>query len=98
MRLWERPLFYYLRRLAACEADAWDLLQETWLKVLRAINSIRDPRTFPAFLYTTARNTAVSRLRLRTHDSRGGLGADADDRRLRLGHGQSHRRGDAGDA
>lgn len=68
MRLWERPLFYYLRRLAPCEADAWDLLQETWLKVFRAVGSIRDPRTFPAFLYTTARNSALSRLRLRVHE------------------------------
>lgn len=65
VRLWERSLFYYLRRLAASEADAWDLLQETWLKVFRAIRSVRDPRTLPAFLYATARNVAVSRLRLR---------------------------------
>jgi RNA polymerase sigma-70 factor (ECF subfamily) len=65
VRMWERPLFYYLRRLAPSEADAWDLLQETWLKVFRAIGKLRDPRTFPAFLYTTARNVAVTRMRLR---------------------------------
>lgn len=29
--LWQQPLFYYLRRLASSEADAWELLQETWL-------------------------------------------------------------------
>ena len=62
--MWERPLFYYLRRLAPHEEDTWDLLQETWMKVFRAIGSIRDPRTLPAFLYTTARNAAISRLRL----------------------------------
>jgi len=64
VRLWERPLFYYLRRLAPSEADTWDLLQETWLKVFRAIRSLRDPRSLPAFLYTTARHIAISRLRL----------------------------------
>jgi RNA polymerase sigma-70 factor, ECF subfamily len=63
VRLWERPLFYYLRRLANSEADTWDLLQETWLKVYRAIGSIRDPRTLPKFLYTTARHAAIGRLR-----------------------------------
>jgi RNA polymerase sigma-70 factor (ECF subfamily) len=62
--MWERPLFYYLRRLAPSEEDTWDLLQETWLKVFRAIGSIRDPRTLPAFLYRTARNNAISRLRI----------------------------------
>jgi RNA polymerase sigma factor (sigma-70 family) len=65
VRMWERPLFYYLRRLATSEADTWDLLQDTWLKVYRAIDSIRDARALPAFLYTTARNVAVSKLRIR---------------------------------
>jgi RNA polymerase sigma-70 factor, ECF subfamily len=63
--LWERPLFYYLRRVAPSEAETWDLLQETWLKVFRSIGSLRDPRTLPAFLYTTARHVAISRHRLR---------------------------------
>lgn len=65
VQMWERPLFCYLRRLAPSEADAWDLLQETWLKVLRSIRSLRDPRSLPAFLYRVARNTAISRLRNR---------------------------------
>lgn len=68
VRLWERPLFYYLRRLAPTEADTWDILQETWLKVFRAIRRLRDPRTLPAFLYTTARHAAISRFRLRMND------------------------------
>jgi RNA polymerase sigma factor (sigma-70 family) len=63
VELWEQPLFYYLRRLAASEADAWELLQETWLKVIRSIGSMRDGRALPAFLYKTARNTAISHLR-----------------------------------
>jgi RNA polymerase sigma-70 factor (ECF subfamily) len=63
VRMWERSLFYYLRRLASSEEDAWDLLQETWLKTFRSIGSLRDPRSLPSFLYTTARNAAVSRLR-----------------------------------
>ena len=64
--LWERPLFYYLRRLTPTEADAWDVLQETWLKTFRGIHKLRDPRALPAFLYTTARNAAITRLRGRT--------------------------------
>jgi RNA polymerase sigma-70 factor (ECF subfamily) len=61
--LWERRLHFYLRRLARSEEDAWDLLQETWLKLWRSLGMLRDPRTLPSFLYTTARNTALSRLR-----------------------------------
>ncbi|HWB11678.1 MAG TPA: RNA polymerase sigma factor [Pirellulales bacterium] len=68
VEMWERPLFYYLRRLAPSEAETWDLLQETWLKTFRSIGSLRDPRALPAFLYKTARNAAVSRLRLRERE------------------------------
>ena len=63
--IFERPLVYYLRRLVASEADAWDLLQETWLHVFRSIRTIRDGRAFPAFLYRTARNAALMHLRKR---------------------------------
>src|SRR5690349_21957839 len=63
VRLWERPLFYYLRRLAPSEAVAWELLQDTWLKVFRSLAALRDPHALPAFLYRTARNAALSRLR-----------------------------------
>jgi RNA polymerase sigma-70 factor, ECF subfamily len=65
VRMWEQSLFYYLRRLAPSEADAWELLQETWLKLFRSLSSLRDPQALPAFLYKTARNTAISRLRKR---------------------------------
>jgi RNA polymerase sigma-70 factor (ECF subfamily) len=74
VRLWERPLFYYLRRLAPTEADAWDVMQETWLRVFRAMGKIREGRAFPAFLFTTARNAAVSRLRIRGEEAREGVG------------------------
>jgi RNA polymerase sigma-70 factor, ECF subfamily len=69
--IWERPLFYYLRRLTSSEADAWELLQETWLKVLRSLGALRDPHTLPAYLYTTARNTAFSRMRRRDYENNG---------------------------
>lgn len=63
--MWERQLFFYLRRLAPTEADAWELLQETWLKLLRSLHKLRDPQTLPAYLYATARNAAISRYRIR---------------------------------
>jgi RNA polymerase sigma-70 factor, ECF subfamily len=63
VKLWEQPLFYYLRRMSRSEADAWELLQETWLKLFRSLGTLRDPRTLPAFLYATARHAAISRMR-----------------------------------
>ena len=63
--LWEKQLFFYLRRMSPTEADAWELLQETWLKLLRSLHTLRDPKTLPAYLYATARNAAISRYRIR---------------------------------
>lgn len=77
VRMWERSLFYYLRRIVATEADAWELLQETWLKVYRSLGTLREARALPAFLYTTARHLAVSRMRGRG-SAEGGDGALAE--------------------
>lgn len=68
IRHWEKRLFYYLRRLVDDEEDAWDTLQETWLKVVRQIGTLREPRSLPMWLYRIARNTAMSHLRGRYAD------------------------------
>lgn len=68
IRHWERRLFYYIRRLLDSEEDTWDVLQETWLKVIGSIGELREPRSLPMWLYRIARNTAMSRLRRRYAD------------------------------
>jgi len=76
LALFQRPLLYYVRRLVDSEEDAWDVVQETWLSVFRSLDSLRDPRALPAFLYRAARNHAVAYLRKRHLD--GSLIAHAD--------------------
>ena len=61
--VWERPLFYVVRRLVDNEEDAWDVLQQTWMKVVNGIAGLREPRSLPTWLYTVARNTAMNHLR-----------------------------------
>jgi len=63
IRTWERRLFYYIRRLVVDEQDAWQILQETWVKVLRGIRKLREPQKLPVWLYSIARKTAMSHLR-----------------------------------
>jgi RNA polymerase sigma-70 factor (ECF subfamily) len=57
---WERRLYYFIRRLGNEEADAWDVLQQTWLKVLRGIAGLKEPRNLAPWLYRIARNTAIN--------------------------------------
>ena len=67
--LFQRPLLYYVRRLVRSEDDAWDALQETFAAVLKALDTIRDGRSLPAFIYRTARNAALSQQRRRREES-----------------------------
>ena len=65
VRSWERPLLYYIRRLVESEQEAWGVLQETWITVLRGIRRLREPRKLPIWLYSIARQTALGHLRAR---------------------------------
>jgi RNA polymerase sigma factor (sigma-70 family) len=60
---WEERLFYYVRRLVGTEEDAWDVLQQTWLKVFKGIKSLNDPQRLPIWLYQIARCGALSHWR-----------------------------------
>ena len=62
-RLWSDTLFYYVMRLIGNEEDAWDVLQETWLSLIRGIGRLRRPGNVVAWLHKTARNKAMDRLR-----------------------------------
>jgi RNA polymerase sigma-70 factor (ECF subfamily) len=48
VRAWEKRLFYFIRRLVDSEADAWDVLQQTWVRVLSGIGALREPCTLSA--------------------------------------------------
>ena len=61
--LWERPLFYYIRRFVKSEEDAWDILQETWIRVFRGIGMLKNPESLHTWLYRIARNAALNYIR-----------------------------------
>jgi RNA polymerase sigma-70 factor (ECF subfamily) len=60
VRRWERKLFYYVRRLLPQEEDAWDVLQITWMRVVRAIRNVRDADALVPWIYRIARNAAMT--------------------------------------
>jgi RNA polymerase sigma-70 factor (ECF subfamily) len=63
VRTWERPLFYYIRRLIDDEDEARQILQQSWVSVLQGLGWLREPRKLPAWLYSIARKTALTHLR-----------------------------------
>jgi RNA polymerase sigma-70 factor, ECF subfamily len=52
-----------VRRLVGNEEDAWDILQQVWLKVFKGIKSLSNSQSLPTWLYKIARFTAMSHLR-----------------------------------
>ena len=57
---WEKPLFYYIRRMVDNEHEAWQILQETWLHVIRNIGTLKCPSYLPKWLYSICHKKIVS--------------------------------------
>lgn len=63
IRAWEPRLAYYARRLVDDEAEAADVVQATWVRVVRGIGSLRDASRLAGWLYATLRRTALNHSR-----------------------------------
>jgi RNA polymerase sigma-70 factor (ECF subfamily) len=56
IRRWQRRLWRYARRQTGSDDAAWDVMQETWMAVLRQIRKLSDPAWFAAWVYRIVRN------------------------------------------
>jgi RNA polymerase sigma-70 factor (ECF subfamily) len=76
---WNDPLWRYLRRVAGDDQPAQELAQETWLRVVRGIPTLRDPSRLRAWLFGIARRVAMDSLRHQYAAARHGDVADIAD-------------------
>ena len=60
---YQNRLYRYLLRIVRQPAEAEDLFQQTWLKVVEKIRSFDGNRNFDAWLFTLGRNLAIDHLR-----------------------------------
>ena len=58
---WERPLFYYLRRMSPTDEEALSLLQDVWVRVFSNLGSLSQPERLAPWLYVIARRTWARR-------------------------------------
>ena len=56
VRQWEGKVYNLALRFLGNREDAQDVAQETFLSVFRAVEELRDPSRFPAWLYRIALN------------------------------------------
>jgi len=60
---YQNRLYRYLLRIVRQPAEAEDLFQQTWLRVVEKIRGFDPSRNFDAWLFTLARNLAIDHLR-----------------------------------
>ena len=56
---WEKPLLYYIRRMVNNEHQSWQILQETWLHVVKGITTFKCPEYLPKWLYSICRKKII---------------------------------------
>ena len=66
---WEKSLLYYIRRMIDNEHQAWQILQETWLHVVKGIDTIKQPEYLPKWLYGICRHKIVTYYRQQHKES-----------------------------
>lgn len=60
---YQAPLRYFVARLSEDPETAEDILQDTWLTVIRKIHTLRQLETFSSWLYRIARNNVYRQVR-----------------------------------
>jgi RNA polymerase sigma factor (sigma-70 family) len=60
---WHTPLWQYVRRMADRDELADEIIQETWLRLLRGIVRLRDPTKLVPWMFGIARHVMIDRLR-----------------------------------
>jgi len=65
---YRRPLFAFLYRLTRNRDAAEDALEETWLRLVGRIDTLRDETQLGSWLFAVARNLAFDFLRARAFD------------------------------
>ncbi len=69
IKRYQRPVFSLLYRMVRDRELAEDLAQETFVKVLNAVESYRPEFKFSSWIFKIANNTAIDHLRRRTLDT-----------------------------
>jgi RNA polymerase sigma-70 factor (ECF subfamily) len=81
IRQFQKPIYYYIRRMVLSHEDADDLTQQVFIKAWRSIDTFRGESKLSTWLYRIAHNESISFLR----SSKRIMGVDASTLEQSLG-------------
>ena len=60
---WQKRLWHYACRITGSESAAWDIVQETWLAIIKGLSKLKDTAVFPQWAFRIANNKCTDWLR-----------------------------------
>jgi len=67
---WQKRLWHYAFQVTNSEPAAWDVVQETWLAVIRGIRKLEDVAVFPKWAFRILDNKCMDWLRKQYQQTR----------------------------
>jgi len=67
---WQKRLWYYAFQVTGAESVTWDIVQETWLGIIKGIRKLQDVDVFPQWAFRIANNKCADWLRKQHLQSR----------------------------
>jgi RNA polymerase sigma-70 factor, ECF subfamily len=62
VQLWQKPLLVFALRYLDQETDALDVVQETWISVIKGLKKLQNPSLFVSWLFRIMTNKCIDRL------------------------------------
>lgn len=65
LRDYEKPLYWHIRRMVVSHEDAQDVTQETFIKIYKGLNTLKEKEALRAWVYRIATNECLRHLKQR---------------------------------
>lgn len=63
VELWQKPMLAFALRYLGRDIDACDVVQETWVSVIKRLNTLQNPSLFVSWLFRILTNKCIDRIR-----------------------------------
>ena len=70
VELWQKPLMMFALRYLDQETESWDVVQETWVSVIKGLDKLQNPSRFVSWLFSILTNKCIDRVREKQAEDR----------------------------